>query len=78
MTDEFSAHVAHFLDEAPFQLVVMTIEQAAQQGRVPIARIWRSVALLNKAQRGCRVGAASESTCVVHVEYPPTLGVTAR
>lgn len=66
--DEFRAHVAHFLDDVPIQLVVMAIEQAAQQSGVPIARIWRSVALLNKAQQGRRLGAVGESTAeVVHL-----------
>lgn len=39
----FSAHVAHLFDEAPIQLVVMAVEQAAQQSDVPIAAIWRNV-----------------------------------
>lgn len=64
----FHAHIAHFLDDVPIQLVVMAIEQAAQQTGVPIARIWCSVALLNKAQRGRRLEAASESICVGHAE----------
>lgn len=33
----------HFLDEAPLPIVVMAIEQTAQQSGVPIAQIWRNV-----------------------------------
>lgn len=66
--DEFHAHVGHFLDDAPIQLVVITIEPAAQQSGVPITHIWRSVALLNKARRGRRLEAVSESVRVVHAE----------
>lgn len=39
----FSSHVLHLLDEAPIQLVVMAVEQAAQQSEVPIATIWHNV-----------------------------------
>lgn len=66
--DEFRAHMTHFLDEAPMQLVVMAIEQAAQQSGVPIARIWRSVAQLNRALQGRRLGAVGESMCIAHIE----------
>ena len=66
--DEFRAHVAHFLNDVPIQLVVMAIEQAAQQSGVPIARIWRSVALLNKEQHGRRLVAVGESICLGHAE----------
>ena len=62
--DEYQAHVTHFLDEAPMQLVVMAIEQAAQQSGVPIACIWRSVAQLNSTLQCRRLGTAGESTCV--------------
>jgi hypothetical protein len=63
--DEFRAHVMHFLGEAPMQLVVMAIEQAAQQSGVPITRIWRSVAQLNRTLQGRRLRAVGENTCVV-------------
>lgn len=33
----------HFLEEAPLTIVVMAIEQAAQQSGVAIAEIWRNV-----------------------------------
>lgn len=33
----------HFLEEAPLSIVVMAIEQAAQQSGVAIAEIWRNV-----------------------------------
>jgi hypothetical protein len=37
------ATIVHFLEEAPIQVVVMAIEQAAQQSGVAIAQIWRHV-----------------------------------
>jgi len=40
---DFVAHVCHLLDEAPIGMVVMAIEQAAQQGSIPIQTIWRNV-----------------------------------
>lgn len=39
----FAAHVGHLLDEAPIQLVIMAVEQAAQQSGTPIETIWRNV-----------------------------------
>ena len=65
---EFQAHLIHFLNEAPMQLVVMAVEQAAQQSGVPIARIWHSVAQINKMLQGRRLGAVGESTCVAYIE----------
>ncbi len=65
--DEYRAHVTHFLDEAPMQLVVMAIEQAAQQSGVPIAFIWRSVAQLNSTLQGRRLGTVGECTCVAQI-----------
>lgn len=60
---EFLAHVGHFLNEAPMQLVVMAIEQAAQQSGVPIAGIWRNVAQLNRTMQGNRLGAVDDRLC---------------
>jgi hypothetical protein len=65
--DEYRAHLAHFLDEAPMQLVVMAIEQAAQQSGVPIACIWRTVAQLSSTLQRRRFGTLSESTCVAQI-----------
>jgi hypothetical protein len=73
--DEFQAHLMHFLNEAPMQLVVMAVEQAAQQSGVPIARIWRSVEQLNSRLQGRRLGIVGESTCVAQIECPPALGL---
>jgi hypothetical protein len=33
----------HFLEEAPIQVVVMAVEQVAQESGVPIAQIWRNL-----------------------------------
>ncbi len=41
--DDFSAHVGHLLNEAPIPIVVMAVEQAAQQSGTPIHTIWRNV-----------------------------------
>ncbi|WP_334666684.1 hypothetical protein [Streptomyces cyaneofuscatus] len=68
VADEYRAHVTHFLDEAPMQIVVMAIEQAAQQSGVPIARIWRNVDQLNRKLHGSRLGNVGESTCVAQIE----------
>lgn len=40
----FKSHVLHLLEEAPIQIVVLAVEQAAQQSGVPIATIWHNVA----------------------------------
>jgi len=66
--DGYHAHMVHFLNEAPMQLVVMAIEQAAQQSGVAIARIWRSVDQLNNRLQSRRLGAVGESTCVAQIE----------
>lgn len=52
---EFVAHVVHLLEEAPIQIVVLAIEQAAQQSGVPIARIWRNVARLGDEWESRRI-----------------------
>ena len=66
--DEFRAHVMHFLNEVPMQVVVMAIEQAAQQSGVRIVDIWRSVAQLNRMLQGVRFGTVGDSTCAVQFE----------
>jgi hypothetical protein len=66
--DEFKAHVMHFLNEAPMQIVVMAIEQAAQQSGVPIVDIWRNVAQLNRKLQGVRFGAVGDSMGIVQFE----------
>jgi hypothetical protein len=68
VSDEFQAHLIHFLNEAPMQLVVMAVEQAAQQSGMPITRIWRSVDQLNSRLQGRRLGSVGESTCVAQIE----------
>ncbi len=40
---QWHSHVLQLLDEAPIQLVIMAIEQAAQQGDCPITTIWQNV-----------------------------------
>jgi hypothetical protein len=37
------SHICHVLDEAPLQLVVLAVEQAAQQSGMPIRETWRNV-----------------------------------
>jgi transcriptional regulator with XRE-family HTH domain len=37
-------HLALLLDEAPLQIVVMAVEEAAHQQRVPPKQIWRNLA----------------------------------
>lgn len=34
------AHVGHFVDEVPIQVVVMAIEQVALRRRIPIGEVW--------------------------------------
>lgn len=55
---EFVSHVVHFLEEAPMQIVVMAVEQAAQQSGVSIATIWRNVAQLADEMQSRRITAA--------------------
>lgn len=45
----FMAHLCHMLDEAPLQLVVQAVEQAALQSGVPIREVWRNVERLAAA-----------------------------
>lgn len=44
----FEANLLHFLDEAPIQLVVMAVEEAAQQASVKPQKIWKNIAKLAK------------------------------
>lgn len=46
--DSFAANLLHFLDETPVQLVVMAVEEAAQQTSVKPQKIWRNMAKLAK------------------------------
>jgi hypothetical protein len=39
----FAAHIGHFLDEAPIEVVVMAVEEAAQLESMPPAAIWKHV-----------------------------------
>lgn len=40
---EFSAHIAHFVEEAPIPMVVQAVEEASQQSGMPISEIWENV-----------------------------------
>ena len=55
---EFTSHVLHLLEEAPIQIVVMAVEQAAQQSGVPIETIWRNVAQLADEMQSRRITAS--------------------
>jgi transcriptional regulator with XRE-family HTH domain len=48
----YEAHMIHLFDEAPVELVVMAVEETAQQEDVEPARIWANVARLAK-DLGC-------------------------
>lgn len=56
----FAPHVWHLLDEAPIQVVVLAVEQAARQSGTPIETIWRNVALIagmqSRRQTAWKVG----------------------
>ncbi|MDQ1835201.1 hypothetical protein [Massilia scottii] len=54
----FASHVLHLLEEAPIQLVVLAVEQAAQQGGVPIATLWRNVARIANEMQSRRITAS--------------------
>lgn len=36
----FEAHIGHLLDEAPIEMVVLAVEEAAQRSKRPIREIW--------------------------------------
>ena len=42
----YATHVTHLLDEAPLPMVVMAVEEAAADARVPPRMVWRNVARL--------------------------------
>lgn len=52
--DEFGPHVGHLLDEAPIQIVVMAVTEAAHRSGMPIEEIWRNVAQLARRHSDCR------------------------
>ncbi|MCW5580554.1 MAG: helix-turn-helix domain-containing protein [Luteimonas sp.] len=45
----YAPHLAHLLDEAPVQMVVMAVEEAASKAHVPPRKVWRNVAKLAKS-----------------------------
>lgn len=47
--------VFHFLEEAPLQVVVMAVEQAAQESGVAIARIWYNLDCIAAALSSTRL-----------------------
>lgn len=42
------ANLSHFIDETPLQLVVMAVEEAAQQSSIQPQKIWKNLAKLAK------------------------------
>ncbi len=46
--EQYMAHLAHLLDEAPMSIVVMAVEEAAQREHVSPRAIWRNVGKLAK------------------------------
>lgn len=42
----YAAHVSHFLDETPTNLVVMSVEETAARESLPISTVWRNLAAL--------------------------------
>lgn len=42
----YAPHVTHLLDETPLPIVVMAVEEAAADARVPPRMVWRNVARL--------------------------------
>jgi hypothetical protein len=56
----FAPHVWHLLDEAPIQVVVLAVEQAARQSGTPIETIWCNVARIagmqSRRQTAWKVG----------------------
>jgi transcriptional regulator with XRE-family HTH domain len=43
-----AANLLHFLDETPIQLVVMAVEETAQQASVKPQKVWKNAAILAK------------------------------
>lgn len=54
----FASHVLHLLEEAPIQIVVLAVEQAAQQSGLPITTIWRNVAQIADELQSQRITAS--------------------
>jgi len=50
-----SAPIFHFINEAPIQVVVMAIEEAAHESGLNISLIWRNVAQIAKAMSSNRL-----------------------
>jgi hypothetical protein len=50
----FAAHLGHFLDEVPVDMVVMAVAEAAQRSGTPIQTVWRNVAALALQHSGYR------------------------
>jgi transcriptional regulator with XRE-family HTH domain len=42
----YQAHLAHLLDEAPVQIVVMAVEEAASRAHIQPRQVWRNLARL--------------------------------
>lgn len=48
----YAAHISHFLDETPANLVVMSVEETAAREHRPITAVWRNVAVLAENYSG--------------------------
>ena len=46
---EYTAHLAHLLDETPVPIVVMAVEEAAEHAQMPPKLVWRNVANMAKS-----------------------------
>ena len=44
--EDYVSNIVHFLQEAPVQIVVMAVDQAAQQSGSPAAFLWRNLELI--------------------------------
>jgi len=54
MPEQYVAHMAHLFDEAPISVIVMAVEEAAQQNHVPPKKVWRNVSALAKRLNSSR------------------------
>lgn len=54
-----SATIVHYLEELPLQVVVMSIDQAAQQSGIEIEQIWRNVDRISNGFSSTRLRARS-------------------
>lgn len=50
----FEAHLGHFLDELPLEVVVMAVEETAQKEATAPARVWLNVAQLARTLGSAR------------------------